>query len=695
MRWRRLALLGPLAALATSSFLAGACARRGSPDAPDTTRVARQRLAALEAERSFGDGELFAALRHRDARLRRAAVVALGRIQDAAAADSLLPLLDDADSTVVEQCAWALRQLQWLDEATRSRVESALIGQLQTQPTPRLWMYIEALRPHPSPASFAEVSNWVAGGLFAGMGSEARAPRLEGMAALTLAAMKMDRARRLLGTLGVLTNRDPEAAWRIAEAMTLEPDSSYLGSVISLGDHVDADSRAAGARALSKYDPERAAPVLYRLLSDTSWEVRASALRSLGELGQTTARSYCAAMVADRSPLVREAALAALERLGAAEHVGLAAEALQDSVPAVRLAAVRVMAKARGGAARSAFEAARRDSVDFVRSEVLAVASDVFGAAGAAKLLVGVLQDATLRERCEAAQALGALAGATLQPPTRGNVQEALQGALQDEDFVLASLAAEALGKLGVGRSAGALVQAYGSWQEGHHAADVRLAVVPALGAVAKAAPRVRDSILPCLEQARADADVRVAAEARKALAVLRGESEPAPEPPHARPGAVPAPLPAIDLGKVLVRLVTRHGETILELDGDAYPRTVGNFLALVDQGFYSDGVFHRVVPAFVVQGGCPRGDGWGGAGTFLPCEYGNLRYDSAGIVGMAHAGKDTGGSQFFITHLPVPRLDGRYTAFGRVVQGMNQADRIVRGDRFRIERVPPAPPPP
>jgi peptidyl-prolyl cis-trans isomerase B (cyclophilin B) len=126
----------------------------------------------------------------------------------------------------------------------------------------------------------------------------------------------------------------------------------------------------------------------------------------------------------------------------------------------------------------------------------------------------------------------------------------------------------------------------------------------------------------------------------------------------------------------------------ILELEGDDYPRTVGNFLRLVDAGFYRDTLFHRVVPAFVVQGGCPRGDGWGDAGETIPCEYGPLRYDRPGILGMAHAGKDTGGSQFFITHVPVPRLDGRYTAFGRVVGGMDVVEKIVRGDRFSIERL-------
>jgi cyclophilin family peptidyl-prolyl cis-trans isomerase len=173
--------------------------------------------------------------------------------------------------------------------------------------------------------------------------------------------------------------------------------------------------------------------------------------------------------------------------------------------------------------------------------------------------------------------------------------------------------------------------------------------------------------------------------------AKLDGRDEPPATPPQARAEAARLDsLPTIDLGPVFVRLTTAHGEVRIELDGDRYPRTVANFLKLVDTGFYSRGVFHRVVPAFVVQGGCPRGDGWGDAGYSIPCEYGDLRYDDAGVVGMAHAGKDTGGSQFFITHVPVPRLDGRYTAFGRVRDGMAVVDQIVRGDWFRIERATP-----
>jgi cyclophilin family peptidyl-prolyl cis-trans isomerase len=85
------------------------------------------------------------------------------------------------------------------------------------------------------------------------------------------------------------------------------------------------------------------------------------------------------------------------------------------------------------------------------------------------------------------------------------------------------------------------------------------------------------------------------------------------------------------------------------------------------------------------VQGGCPRGDGWGDAGWFLRSQFNSHRYER-GYVGMAHSGKDTPGSQFFITHLPQPHLDGRYTIIGRVVSGMEIVDFIEVGDTFGME---------
>jgi len=100
-------------------------------------------------------------------------------------------------------------------------------------------------------------------------------------------------------------------------------------------------------------------------------------------------------------------------------------------------------------------------------------------------------------------------------------------------------------------------------------------------------------------------------------------------------------------------------------------------------RGFFNNITFHRVVPNFVTQGGDPRGDGNGGPGYQIRCEINEVPY-ARGAVGMALSGKDTGGSQWFVTHSPQPHLDGGYTVFARVIAGMETVDRTTRGDRIR-----------
>lgn len=124
----------------------------------------------------------------------------------------------------------------------------------------------------------------------------------------------------------------------------------------------------------------------------------------------------------------------------------------------------------------------------------------------------------------------------------------------------------------------------------------------------------------------------------------------------------------------------TSKGDIEVELFFDVAPMTVLNFIELANSGFYNGLSFHRVVPNFVVQGGDPRGDGWGGPDWYIRCEYSNERY-KRGTLGVATSGKDTGGSQFFITLSPQPHLDSRYTVFGEVLKGMEIADLIVKGD--------------
>ncbi len=123
----------------------------------------------------------------------------------------------------------------------------------------------------------------------------------------------------------------------------------------------------------------------------------------------------------------------------------------------------------------------------------------------------------------------------------------------------------------------------------------------------------------------------------------------------------------------------------VLFFEKDA-PNTVANFVKLAREGFYDGLTFHRVIPDFVIQGGCPKGDGTGGPGYTIKCELnGNNQYHDRGVLSMAHAGRDTGGSQFFICHnrKNTAHLDRRHTCFGKVYDGLEVIDAIRQGDKI------------
>lgn len=129
--------------------------------------------------------------------------------------------------------------------------------------------------------------------------------------------------------------------------------------------------------------------------------------------------------------------------------------------------------------------------------------------------------------------------------------------------------------------------------------------------------------------------------------------------------------------------------EIKIELYEEAAPNTVANFEKLANSEFYDGVIFHRVIPGFVAQGGDPTGTGMGGPGYTIKCETeGNPYKHVAGALSMAHAGKDTGGSQFFIVHEPQPHLDGVHTVFGQVIEGMDTVLSIQQGDAMKKVRV-------
>lgn len=122
-------------------------------------------------------------------------------------------------------------------------------------------------------------------------------------------------------------------------------------------------------------------------------------------------------------------------------------------------------------------------------------------------------------------------------------------------------------------------------------------------------------------------------------------------------------------------------GNIEIELFEKEAPGTVANFVKLINEGFYNGLTFHRVIPEFVAQGGCPNGNGTGGPGYTIPCETeGNPYIHDRGALSMAHRGKDTGGSQFFIVYEAQPHLDGVHTVFGQVIKGMDVVDHIRQG---------------
>ena len=133
------------------------------------------------------------------------------------------------------------------------------------------------------------------------------------------------------------------------------------------------------------------------------------------------------------------------------------------------------------------------------------------------------------------------------------------------------------------------------------------------------------------------------------------------------------------------IQIETERGNITIELFEDDAPNTVANIISLTEQGFYDNLSFHRVIPDFMIQGGCPEGTGTGGPGYRFGDEcIPNRRHDAPGVLSMANAGPGTNGSQFFITHSAQPHLDGKHTVFGRVKDGIDTVNDIQQGDAMK-----------
>jgi cyclophilin family peptidyl-prolyl cis-trans isomerase len=214
---------------------------------------------------------------------------------------------------------------------------------------------------------------------------------------------------------------------------------------------------------------------------------------------------------------------------------------------------------------------------------------------------------------------------------------------------------------------------------------DARWAALDALAAIDPAAARGP------MEETLADRDWSMRLRAAKWLVAQDPASDALvrirPAPVTVAPDLYEAPRLITPAFSPQLYIDTAKGTVQVELAVLDAPLTVENFITLARRGYFDGLPIHRVVPAFVVQDGDPRGDGSGGPGFSIRDELSDRAY-ARGTVGMALSGPDTGGSQWFVTHTPQPHLEGRYTVFGQVVQGMEVVDRLEVGDTITRVRV-------
>ncbi|MEM8963227.1 MAG: peptidylprolyl isomerase [Acidobacteriota bacterium] len=268
------------------------------------------------------------------------------------------------------------------------------------------------------------------------------------------------------------------------------------------------------------------------------------------------------------------------------------------------------------------------------------------------------------------------------QPPgdLSPDARQRLRNALEDDDAVVRATAFDVLAERPV-LTMERLLRAFDAGAL-DRMPDARLAAIRALTARAEAEPLERGAIIERLEKVATAGSFLERREAIDGLGTL-GRPEPSLGPlENRRTMQIYRDIARRTHEPRRMQLDTEYGVVTLQIDCPVAPMTCLSFLQLANQGFYDGLSFHRVVPDFVVQGGDPRGDGSGGPGYQLREELNLIRYER-GTLGMARAGRDTAGSQFFIALSPQPHLDFDYTAFGWVVSGAEVLDRIVQGDRI------------
>ena len=676
------------------SFVAGvafmnACASSPPPpvkpeQGPPVVFVQKMRwILQLEDQRQLrgGGGDLMALLTDPEARIRRRAALALGRVKLPEAIPALTSILQsEPDPEVKQMAAFAMGLIG--DPAAAPVLIAALSDRdplIQGRAAEALGMLAHKAA---APSVTTMVSSHINGNALKGITPDDMAhPKLASAEAVRLGLYALVRLGSYDGIAGSVLDaegRPRSRWWPIAYALQRINDARAVPALLDLLKGEGQLTRAFAARGLGQLkDPRAAAPLV--AIAENAGEptaVRIQAVRGVALMGDP---NHAAAMrrliVSPKVDLnLQLEAVTALAQLRSTESVELLIDLVSAEWSSVRAAALNALARTDVDTFISSISGLDPDPHWSVRAALATTLGDL-GRERAQVPLTTMLRDADQRVIPSVLTAL-AKVGAT-------NAAAEMTARLKSDDPVVRAAAARGLATLKAANATPALLEAYKRAQsDGPYLA--RTAALDALVALDPAAAR------PLLTSALTERDWAVRVRAAEHLKRLDSNADvsamhPAPAPALPELAAVDtfvsppySPAAYIDTAKGTIQF------ELAVLDA---PRTVANFLSLVRRNYFRGVQLHRVVPDFVVQDGDPRGDGEGGPGYTIRDEI-NQRPYLRGTVGMALDWADTGGSQFFITHSPQPHLDGRYTVFGQVVAGMDVVDRLQQWDTIDRIRV-------
>jgi cyclophilin family peptidyl-prolyl cis-trans isomerase/HEAT repeat protein len=587
-------------------------------------------------------------LTNTNARYRQEAAMALASVQDSLAINPLVTLLANADLSVRQAAAYALGQIG------KASTEATLLQAIQSeQNNPVRAELLEAL------GKCATQKGLDALVQFDFTEPEVQAGQAWGIYRTHARQLNYDKAIRKMITF--ITAPNPETRLAAAHFLARTPKLDLAAHTAVLVNSVQIDPsvevRMAAAQAITKAKSLDLAEELAGIIeTEPDYRVRLSAFRATVNLEYAVAKPILWRGLADKNS---HAALTAAEVIAAKVTPDGAAELLQKAEQTLRW---RIRATLLGAALKQ--HSNKKEVLTSIQERYQQSTNDYEKAA----LLTAAAKDISGAEFVEKETL------ATPTPVIRTYGIEALTQIRSDKNFPasqkkhFADFFKQAMssGDIAVvGIIAGILRQPELNFKTEY----------PDLTFLKNALAKL---VLP--------RDNEAYQEVVKTIAYLEGKPEPpTPKNPFTHPidWTLVQSLPA----KQQVSIQTNRGELVLQLFVEEAPGTVANFVQLARSGFFNGKNFHRVVPNFVIQGGDPRGDGWGGTDYSIRSELPDLHYRE-GYLGMASAGKDTESCQWFITHSPTPHLDGRYSIFARVTKGLEVLPLLEIGDKIQDVRL-------